>query len=488
MVASKAMNSYSTGLMWFRRDLRLRDNAALYRALKYCERVHCVFVFDSDILAALPHQDRRVVFIWDSVRQLNEALAKVGAGLLVRYGPAREIIPTLARELSVDAVFANHDYEPQAIARDTAVATALLQSGCAFRTSKDQVVFEKDEVLTGEGKFYSVFTPYKNNWLGKVNEFYLRAYPVEQYVHAFAPAAPTSVPTLESMGFDPEYRMPIAAGAQGADSLFSSFLERIDNYQATRDFPALKGPSYLSVHLRFGTISIRSLARAAWQRAVMGIDAPKTSPGASVWLSELIWREFYFQILHHRPQVAQSAFKPEYDRIVWDKDQALFAAWCEGKTGYPLVDAAMIQLNTTGYMHNRLRMVAASFLTKDLGIDWRWGEKYFALRLNDFDLAANNGGWQWAASTGCDAQPYFRIFNPISQSEKFDQAGNFIKRYLPQLARFDAKQIHAPWLVEPRLQRAAGCAVGVDYPQPVVAHDAARRRTLERYQVAKSSK
>jgi deoxyribodipyrimidine photo-lyase len=482
------MNNYSTGLMWFRRDLRLTDNAALYRALKHCERVYCVFVFDSDILAALPHQDRRVVFIWDSVRQLNEALAKVGAGLLVRYGPARELIPTVARELSVDAVFANHDYEPQAIARDAAVSTALMQSGRAFRTSKDQVIFEKDEVLTAEGKFYSIFTPYKNNWLGKVNDFYLRAYPVEQYAHAFAPTAPTNVPTLESMGFDPQYRMPIAAGALGADSLFSSFLERIDNYQATRDFPALKGPSYLSVHLRFGTISIRSLARAAWQRAVMGIDAPKTAPGASVWLSELIWREFYFQILHHRPQVAQSAFKPEYDRIVWDNDQALFAAWCEGKTGYPLVDAAMIQLNTTGYMHNRLRMVTASFLTKDLGIDWRWGEKYFALKLNDFDLAANNGGWQWAASTGCDAQPYFRIFNPISQSEKFDQAGNFIKRYLPQLARFDAKQIHAPWLVEPLLQRAAGCVVDVDYPQPILPHDAARRRTIERYRAAKSGK
>jgi deoxyribodipyrimidine photo-lyase len=238
------------------------------------------------------------------------------------------------------------------------------------------------------------------------------------------------------------------------------------------------------VHLRFGTISIRTLARAALLRTRINNEIEATtSQGAQVWLSELIWRDFYFQVLYHNQHVVENAFKPEYDQIIWDNDERLFEAWCKGETGYPIVDAAMTQLNTSGYMHNRLRMVVASFLIKDLGIDWRWGEKYFAEKLNDFDLAANNGGWQWAASSGCDAQPYFRIFNPIKQSEKFDSEGKFIKRYLPQLAKFDAKQVHAPWLAAPMLQRAAGCVVGIDYPQPIVMHETARKNTLERYAI-----
>jgi len=240
----------------------------------------------------------------------------------------------------------------------------------------------------------------------------------------------------------------------------------------------VRGPSYLSVHLRFGTVSIRELARFAHERAAQ-------SAGAATWLAELIWRDFYQQVLHHHPQVVTESFKPEYDRIRWDDAPELFAAWCEGRTGYPLVDAAMAQINRTGYMHNRLRMVTASFLTKDLGIDWRAGERYFARRLIDFDLAANNGGWQWAASSGCDAQPYFRIFNPVAQSEKFDPDGKFIRRYLPQLADLSAREIHAPWLLSPQRQQQAGCVIGTDYPPPIVEHAAARAKTLARYAVVR---
>jgi deoxyribodipyrimidine photo-lyase len=291
-----------------------------------------------------------------------------------------------------------------------------------------------------------------------------------------------ALPSLESLGFVPTNLRALAVplGSQGAATLLDDFLGRIDNYEATRNFPAVRGPSYLSVHLRFGTVSIRRLAGLAWERAQSG------SVGAATWLSELIWRDFYHQVLWHHPHVATRAFKPEYDRIAWDDAPDLFAAWCDGRTGYPLVDAAMAQLNQTGYMHNRLRMVVASFLTKDLGIDWRRGEAYFALHLNDFDLAANNGGWQWAASTGCDAQPYFRIFNPVTQSEKFDPEGKFIKRYLPQLANYSPKEIHSPWLVPVVRQRAAGCVIGTDYPAPNVDHAQARERTLARYAVVKS--
>jgi deoxyribodipyrimidine photo-lyase len=265
--------------------------------------------------------------------------------------------------------------------------------------------------------------------------------------------------------------------------MLADYLHRIDDYARARDFPALKGPSYLSMHLRFGTVSIRQLAREAWQRTQAG------SGGAQVWLSELVWRDFYHQVLHHHPHVVGHSFKREYDAIRWEHGKhadAHFAAWCEGRTGYPLVDAAMHQINQTGYMHNRLRMVVASFLTKDLGLDWRRGEAYFALHLNDFDLAANNGGWQWAASSGCDAQPYFRIFNPVNQSEKFDAQGKFIRRYLPQLAKLPDKLIHAPWLAKPTDLAAAGIELGRDYPPPIVDHAAAREKTLARYAVVKS--
>ena len=381
----------SAALVWFRRDLRIDDHAALHHAMTRHGRVYCVFVFDTAILDALPTRtDRRVEFIWHCITELDAALRELGGGLVVRHGDARTEVPALAAQLQVDTVYANHDYEPAAIARDRAIATGLAVRGAAFQTFKDQVVFEREEVMTLGGTPYSVFTPYK--------------------------------------------------------------------------------------HLRFGTVSIRALAAEAHARA---------SRGAQVWLSELIWRDFYFMILSHHPHVVGHSFKREFEDLPFDNDKAKFAAWCEGRTGFPLVDAAMRQLNATGYMHNRLRMIAASFLVKDLHIDWRWGEQYFADQLNDFDLSANNGGWQWAASTGCDAQPYFRIFNPVTQSERFDAEGKFIRKYVPELAGVKGKFIHAPWLLGAIEQQAAGCIIGKDYAAPLVEHDWARKLTLERYGKAK---
>ncbi len=502
-------------LVWFRRDLRADDHAALHHALRAARQVWCVFVFDREILDALPGQsgspagaakaDRRVEFIRDSLVGLDAQLRALaashgvaGAGLIVRHGWPKDTIPALAAALRVQAVYASHDEEPQAQARDARVRGRLADIGVLLQTGKDHVVFERNEVLTLSGGTYSVFTPYKNAWLKKLTAHDLAPLSVAPHAAALAPLpadltspaaehAPVGVPTLAEIGFEPTnlHLLKMPSGAAGGAELLDDFLaERIDRYQETRDFPAVKGPSYLSTHLRFGTVSIRHLAREAHQRMVAG------SRGAEIWLSELIWRDFYHQILHHHPRVVGHAFKPEYDAIRWEHGKhadALFKAWCEGRTGYPLVDAAMHQIEQTGYMHNRLRMVVASFLVKDLGIDWKRGEAYFAEKLNDFDLAANNGGWQWAASTGCDAQPYFRIFNPISQSEKFDAGGRFIRRYLPELAGLPDKLIHAPWLARPLDLAAAGVEIGKTYPAPVVQHDAAREKTLERYAVVKKA-
>ncbi|HEY0821975.1 MAG TPA: deoxyribodipyrimidine photo-lyase [Rhizobacter sp.] len=479
-------------LVWFRRDLRLEDHAALFHALKAARKVWCVFVFDTALLDPLPRADRRVEFIRDSLQALHDALRRrqPEGGLLVRHGRAIDEVPQLARELHVQAVYANHDDEPDALARDARVRGTLADLGIAMHTSKDHVVFERRELLTGSGSPYGVFTPYKNAWLKKLEPFYVSAYPVDKYADGLAPVPEplrAGVPALAQLGFEPTnlHEMALGVGEPGAQELLADFLPRMDRYDTARDFPAVKGPSYLSTHLRFGTVSIRQLAREAASRMHHG------SRGAAVWLSELIWRDFYHQVLHHHPHVVESSFKPEYDAIRWEHGKhadALFAAWCEGRTGYPLVDAAMAQINQTGYMHNRLRMVTASFLVKDLGIDWRRGERYFAEKLNDYDLAANNGGWQWAASTGCDAQPYFRIFNPVSQSEKFDAEGKFIRRYLPQLAQLPAKAIHAPWLARPIELAEADVRLGDNYPGPVVMHEEARAKTLERYAVVKQTK
>ncbi|RYF60346.1 MAG: deoxyribodipyrimidine photo-lyase [Comamonadaceae bacterium] len=493
-----AAKTYPRGLMWFRRDLRVDDQAALYHALRSCRELLCVFVFDRAILDSLPRLDRRVEFIRESLVELDAQLrVLVGVDhpvLIVRHAEARHDIPALARELQVQAVFANHDYEPDAVERDAQVLGALANAGIAFHTHKDQVIFEREEVRTQVGKPYTVFTPYKRAWLAKVadDDFYLKPYPVRR--HADALIAPPDahrqgVPTLTGIGFEKTNlaELEIPTGTQGAAALFDDFFERIDRYGETRDFPAVRGPSYLGVHLRHGTVSIRQVAGIAHRLVMDRGDA-----GAAVWLSELVWRDFYAQLLANFPHVHSNgesrSFKPEYDRIRWHQGKhadALFDAWCQGRTGYPLIDAAMAQINQTGYMHNRLRMVTASFLCKDLGIDWRRGEAYFALHLNDFELASNNGGWQWASSSGCDAQPYFRIFNPISQSQRFDPEGKFIRRYLPQLARLPDAALHAPWLAKPLELKAAGIELGADYPKPVVDHSEAREQTLARYAVVK---
>jgi deoxyribodipyrimidine photo-lyase len=360
------------------------------------------------------------------------------------------------------------------MARDLEVERRLGTLGVAFHTFKDQTIFDKDEILTQAGKPFGVYTPYKNAWLHKVDAFYLKAYPAQRYASALARPPHSALPSLEDMGFERtnlrQLRLPL--GMSGAQGLFREFLGRMQRYHERRDFPAVRGPSYLSAHLRFGTISVRELARAAWRQA---------DRGAQVWLSELIWRDFYCQILYHHPHVVEHAFKPQFDRLPFPNREELFRAWCEARTGYPLVDAAMRQINQSGYMHNRLRMVVASFLVKDLHIDWRWGERYFAQHLNDFDLAANNGGWQWAASTGCDAQPYFRVFNPVTQSEKFDPGGRFIRLYLPELVHVPDKFLHAPWRMSPLEQETCGVRIGRDYPVPVVDHSHARRFALELY-------
>ena len=470
---------YAKTMVWFRRDLRTHDHAAFYHALKSSSAVYCAFVFDTEILEQLPRRaDRRVEFIRQSVEELAKALRQRGGDLFSLHGRARDELPKLAARLGVQAVYANRDYEPQARQRDAEVARALAAQGVAFHFSKDQVIFEGGEVLTQSGKPFSVFTPYKNAWLKRLDDPCFQPYPNEKYFYRLAKSAAPAIPSLENLGFEATNlnELQVGTGPKGAGKLLRRFATRVDDYAATRDFPALEGTSFLSVHLRFGTVSIRELVALARARS---------SPGAAAWLSELIWRDFYFAVLLSHPRVVKFAFRPEYDELEFENSEEYFAAWCGGRTGYPLVDAAMFQLNRTGFMHNRLRMVTASFLVKDLGIDWRRGEKYFADNLTDFDLAANNGGWQWAASTGCDAQPYFRIFNPVTQSEKFDPEGRFIRSFLPQLAGVPNRFIHAPWKMGPGDEARAGCAVGRDYPAPIVDHALARIKTLERYGKAK---
>ena len=502
-------------MVWLRRDLRLEDHAALAAALKHTESLQLVFIFDQTILSALPGagaqvpcEDRRVAFIHAALSEIGQRLESAGSHLIVQHGDPRRLIPKIAQQLQAHRVIFAHDDEPDALIRDQLVRDSLKALGVEAVSVKDQCIFERHEVLTGAGTnsetVFSVFTPYKNAWL--------KRFSTEDAAVRSTGAGPASSnrsigkalasrlvpkmslpkdmrsppPSLTALGFEPGnlHALKIPLAESGAQMLLKEFQPRIGQYKAARDYPGAKGPSYLSVHLRFGSISIRELVRFA----LGAQSAAGHAEGAATWLSELIWRDFYMQILHHHPHVVARSFKPEYDAIRWAEGPQAddhFAAWCAGMTGYPLVDAGMRQLNATGYMHNRLRMVVASFLTKDLGIDWRRGERYFAWKLNDFDLSANNGGWQWAASTGCDAQPYFRIFNPISQSERFDERGSFIRRYVPEIAALDDRTIHAPWMAPPLVLKEAGIVLGKTYPMPVVDHDQARHKTLMRFSVVK---
>ena len=481
-------------LVWFRRDLRTADHPALARALREADAVWCVFVLDKTILRDLPRDDRRVAFIQASLVDLDgqiDQLSSGGASLIVRHGDPVDEIPNLAAQLDVQAVYFHRDDDPVARARDARVYERLRADGRTMHGFKDHVIFERKEILTGAGTPYGVFTPYKNAWLKALHAHPEALADCGSDLDGSALTAPpgslwkneAAVPDLEDFGFAALASTPnddpgLRPGTLGGEALLDEFLDRIDDYDATRDFPARPGPSHLGVHLRFGTLSLRRLVSLASQRIEGG------SRGAQTWLSELIWRDFYHQVLFHHPHVVAHAYRADGDAIRWEtgvQAEEHFAAWCEGRTGYPLVDAGMRQLDATGYMHNRLRMITASFLTKDLGISWQRGEAWFALRLNDFELASNNGGWQWAASTGCDAQPWFRIFNPVTQGERFDPQGAFIRRWVPELAGLDAKAIHAPWKARPADLAAANVTLGLDYPHRIVDHDIARERTLARF-------
>jgi deoxyribodipyrimidine photo-lyase len=490
-VCPDAPAGHELGLVWLRRDLRLHDHTALHHALRSCRRVQLVFVFDTDILQPLLDQgiraDRRVLFIHRSLLEIDSELRRLGAALWVLHGSAAQALPQLARRLGAAAVFTHRDYEPQAQQRDARVAGELAGAGIEFHAFDDQVLLPPELLRTGQGRPYSVFTPYKNAWLARMRSDGARA--LRERRCELSPQrllpVPAQLPAIvqpDGMGFDQPVSLPtgIEPGSSGARRAWEAFQSRLDDYATQRDYPALDATSGLSVHLRFGTVSVRELARHAWEAAERG------SAGAQVWLSELIWRDFYAQVLQHRPDVALGrSFRPEYDRIAWEQAPELLQAWCEGRTGYPLVDAAMRELSRSGRMHNRLRMVVASFLCKDLGLDWRLGEAHFARCLLDFDLASNNGGWQWASSSGCDAQPWFRIFNPVEQSRRFDPRGQYIRRQLPELAGLDERAIHAPWLATPAQLQAAGLRLGIDYPLPVVDHAQARQRTLQRYAVVR---
>jgi len=457
-------------LCWIRRDLRLHDHAALSKALERGE-TSIVFIFDPHILDKLDDkEDKRLTFIIDSLKEMEETLQKKGSSIHILYGTPEEEIPLLAHELKVSYVFSNRDYEPYAKIRDQLVAKKLAALNIEFELFKDTVYYEKNEVLTNMGGTYKVFTPYKNKWLekfesqGKIVPTY--DCPLNGLIKFENKKNIIDFDWYKIIGFK-EAPVLLPGGSKAAKKRLKTFADKIDDYKDARNYPAIDGTSQLSVHLRFGTISIRELVQES---------ITHRSDGASTWLSELIWRDFYHMILDVHPEVEKVAFKPVYDNIKWPGTQAHFQAWCDGQTGFPIVDAAMRCFKQTGMMHNRLRMIVASFLCKILLVDWRKGEKYFAEKLLDYDLAANNGGWQWSSSSGCDAQPYFRIFNPYTQSEKFDAEGKFISIWCPELAKAKNKQIHHPDIL-----------LFPDYPKPIVSYDNNRIRCLEIYSVVKGS-
>ena len=428
-------------LFWFRRDLRLKDNAGLYHALKENTRVLPVFIFDTDILKQLENKaDRRVDFILHALQEMQEELKTLGSSLLILHDTPLQAFEKLISDHAIKKVYTNHDYEPYAQKRDSQVQELLQKNGIAWKSFKDQVIFEKKEVTKDDGLPYTVFTPYMRKWKSKLTDFYLKPYPNKKYFSSFLKTKTFPFPSLSKLGFEPtdlDFKIP------------SLDKKKISVYDKQRDFPGIPGTTRLGVHLRFGTMSIRKLAQVAKELN-------------ETWLNELIWREFYMNILFHFPYAAFGPFKKQYAHINWRNNETEFKAWCEGRTGYPIVDAGMRELNTTGFMHNRVRMITASFLVKHLLIDWRWGESYFAEKLLDYDLAANNGGWQWAASSGCDAVPYFRIFNPSEQTKRFDPEYKYIKKWVPEFQE-------------------------LTYASPLVEHKFARERALAAYKKALSS-
>jgi deoxyribodipyrimidine photo-lyase len=426
----------AVNIFWFRRDLRLFDNAGLYQALKETLPVVPIFIFDKNILNALEDKaDRRVNFIYKAITELQDQLIKAGSTLEVYYDFHAEVFESLMLKYNIKKIFTNDDYEPYAIERDHEIKSRAHKKNITFTAYKDHVIFEKDEVLKDNHSPYTVFTPYSKAWKNKVDDFYVRSYPSEKLTARLFKQPPSTIPLLEFMGFKETHK-------EFPNSTFPE--ELISKYYHQRDFPSINGTSKLGVHLRFGTISIRELAR-------------KAATLNNTYFNELIWRDFYQAILWHFPQVGKhKAFKPAYDNIQWRNNEEEFIRWCNGQTGYPIVDAGMRELNKTGFMHNRVRMIVASFLCKHLLIDWRWGEAYFAQKLLDFDLASNNGGWQWASGSGCDSAPYFRIFNPYLQTKKFDKDLNYIKKWVPEFQEFT-------------------------YPPPIVEHEFARKRCLEVY-------
>jgi len=424
-------------IFWFRRDLRIEDNAGLYRALKAKNPVLPLFIFDRNILDKLPKDDARVTFIFQAIQDLKEKFRKQGSDLLVKYGKPEKIWPDILKEYQVETVFSNHDYEPYGRERDDAMHEFLNSENIAFKTFKDQVIFEKGQILKADKSPYTVFTPFYKQWHAKLNDFYLKPYPTKKYLKNIFQTKHLPCPTLKEMHFE----------KSSVDFPKISYESKLDNYAKERDFPALNGTTHIGLHLRFGTLSIRKAAADAIEHK------------SSVWLSELAWREFYMTIIWHFPYSAFDSFKKQYDKIKWRNNEEEFKAWCRGETGYPIVDAGMRQLNETGWMHNRVRMVVASFLSKHLLIDWRWGETYFAEKLLDYEMASNVGGWQWAAGSGNDAAPYFRVFNPELQTKKFDPKFEYIKKWVPE---FGTKK----------------------YAQPIVEHTFARERVLKVFKEA----
>ncbi|MBC7429190.1 MAG: deoxyribodipyrimidine photo-lyase [Bacteriovorax sp.] len=467
-------------LCWIRRDLRLHDHYALREALNSASECLVAFIFDELILDKLHNKnDPRVTFIFDSLKEIEHELQKHGSSLIVRFGNPIEEIPKLVAEYKIDALFFNHDYEPYAKKRDDEVEKILRSKNVEVFHYKDHVFFEKKEILNGSGEIYKVFTPYKNKWL---ETFRSQDEHIPDYKCSLKKLSPlknskniidhdwmTEINFLETPCI-------LKGGSIEAMKRLHHFKEFISNYKEARDIPALEQTSNLSSYIRMGNLSIRDMIRLAVE---------KDNVGYNTWLSEIVWRDFYQMILDAFPHVDKKSFRPEYDNIKWLGRMTDFESWCDGQTGYPLVDSAMRCLNTTGMMHNRLRMVVASFLTKTLLIDWRLGEKYFAEKLLDYDMAANNGGWQWSASTGVDAQPYFRIFNPYNQSEKFDPKGIYIREWCPELANFSSKSIHSPHDTEMEEQLAAGCFIGRDYPHPIVGYKQQRDRALSMYKAVK---